>query len=406
MEKTIQSIDMHMNQIVPSIDRLSDLPDDAICHILSFLPTKISVATSILAKRWRFLWAHVPNLDFGRCDFSIKAEYSDIIHRIMLLHKVKSMTTFRLFHIYSDKYQLETWITIAIERNVQNIDLHIVVRLPRLLEELIIDESYIMDESYIIDGKLDCFNISSPTLKKLTVDFPFNLDLKVKINAPALRYLQVYDCSCVYIIVSPMPSLIEADICVNNCSLEEDEVVKFLRCLGLLFSYLEFLLSNLVTFVLSKQIPLHFLDIDVSGSIVQFDHLTRLELKLDIDWRSLIKLLEIAVNLEVLIVDVDVSYWMEAKQVPICLLLHLRNIRIDQMRYTDHEFNMVRYFLRNAKVLKRMEIYCQDIEIDFKAKFDALQRISLFERGSEACQTKDTDTTEKKIENHLPLDEE
>ncbi|GFP96502.1 hypothetical protein PHJA_001794300 [Phtheirospermum japonicum] len=73
---------------------------------------------------------------------------------------------------------------------------------------------------------------------------------------------------------------------------------------------------------------------------------------MDGHWRFIMKLIEIADNLEVLTqVDVNrIKGWIEPKQVPTCLLLHLKTKRIEQKMCTENGFDMVRYLMWNAKV--------------------------------------------------------
>ncbi|XP_045822400.1 putative FBD-associated F-box protein At3g12840 [Trifolium pratense] len=51
---------------IPTIDRISDLPDSILSHILSFLPTKQASATSILSKRWKLVWHSILTLNFDQ----------------------------------------------------------------------------------------------------------------------------------------------------------------------------------------------------------------------------------------------------------------------------------------------------------------------------------------------------
>ncbi|KAK8514939.1 hypothetical protein V6N12_001104 [Hibiscus sabdariffa] len=44
---------------------LDNLPDPILCHILSFLPARDAVRTSILSRRWRYLFtSSISKLDF------------------------------------------------------------------------------------------------------------------------------------------------------------------------------------------------------------------------------------------------------------------------------------------------------------------------------------------------------
>jgi len=47
-------------------DFISNLPDDILHHILSLLPAKDAVGTSILARRWKSLWIDLSAFDFDR----------------------------------------------------------------------------------------------------------------------------------------------------------------------------------------------------------------------------------------------------------------------------------------------------------------------------------------------------
>ncbi|GFQ03733.1 F-box/LRR-repeat protein at3g59200 [Phtheirospermum japonicum] len=333
-----------------SIDRLSCLPDDVLSRILSFLPPKLSTSTSILAQRWRFLWAHVPNLYFDSNDHHSRMRFLSIINNVMLLHKMQSITTFRLSYLDFDssEFTLETWIASAIERNVRviHLQLHVGVKLPqclltcKTLVNLRLDNCswvpssgavyfpslkrlYLFSVEYDVDEDLPhllagcpvledltlscvmergrgCCYISSPTVKKLTIDFPnddtefFNPYSMVKINTPSLLYLEVLDCLYDRLSVSPMPDLIEAYILFEIYALEV-EYNFYTRCVSRFIDSLH----NVKGLILSGRSE-EFIDLGVASHYVRFDNLTKLELTAD--WRFFPKFLESANNLEVLVI--------------------------------------------------------------------------------------------------------
>ncbi|GJZ21213.1 F-box domain containing protein [Tanacetum coccineum] len=53
-------------RMTDEIDRLSNLPDDLIHKILSFVGIKCAIELSALSSRWRYIWTSMPYLDFSK----------------------------------------------------------------------------------------------------------------------------------------------------------------------------------------------------------------------------------------------------------------------------------------------------------------------------------------------------
>ncbi|XP_030928755.1 F-box protein At4g22280-like [Quercus lobata] len=122
------------------VDRISDLPESLICHILSFLPIQEALATSILSSRWEHLWTLVSRLDLdsetigdslscgqspnqGQCKpFS----FGHIVSKLLTLHTAPYLRTFRLkFFLCRNCSRLDKWIGNVVERKLEELDLEI-----------------------------------------------------------------------------------------------------------------------------------------------------------------------------------------------------------------------------------------------------------------------------------------
>ncbi|KAL9295854.1 F-box/LRR-repeat protein [Arabidopsis thaliana] len=77
------------------MDRISNLPDEIICHIGSFLSAREAAFTTVLSKRWHNLFTIVPDLHF---DSSVKdgESLTDFVDRVMALPASSRVNKFSL----------------------------------------------------------------------------------------------------------------------------------------------------------------------------------------------------------------------------------------------------------------------------------------------------------------------
>ncbi|KAK1308687.1 putative F-box protein [Acorus calamus] len=108
------------------IDKISGLPDPVLHHILSFLPTKYSVRTSILSSRWRHLWASVPILRFDQKDFIVKPHFMDFVEGILFFRDWSLPIQKVRLRCYdgAEFFRTTTWIRVLSRRSgLQELDL-------------------------------------------------------------------------------------------------------------------------------------------------------------------------------------------------------------------------------------------------------------------------------------------
>ncbi|XP_026405466.1 putative F-box protein At3g58860 [Papaver somniferum] len=113
------------------MDRISELPDFLIQHVLSFLPTKFVVSTTVLSKRWKNLRIHVPTLDFSDCkeytsDDEGKTErFMDFVDRLLILPNMSPVHKFRLVYDrengHFDPVREKEWIATAVKCKVEEV---------------------------------------------------------------------------------------------------------------------------------------------------------------------------------------------------------------------------------------------------------------------------------------------
>ncbi|XP_065862294.1 F-box/FBD/LRR-repeat protein At4g26340-like isoform X1 [Euphorbia lathyris] len=401
-------------------DRISKLPDEIIGKILSYLPTKEAMATSVLSKRWEYLWTLTSDLDF--CDFQIldkEAENkndNDYMIKMMSFQRYVDRVIF--YHGGSDirkchmdihsKYvapSFYAWICALITCNVQKLSLGMSSNYSHLpwmffsnntLVDLSIIGSFVLDlPTYVCFPCLKILEIqflefvddastarlfsSCPVLEELTIYRIFGLkdDLEImNISVPSLKRLIVHSVISRYIQIKINTP------CLEYLQIDERSryFVNFTSSLvhanvGAVDIYLLNAISQ-VEYLSLTAIDKSLQNIIRDSALPIFKNLKTMELRDSFgwrtppnDWKVLPNLLESSPNLQVLIFsqglvsltldDQDFNHfnWQRPESVPECLSMHLKTIEIFEFVGFPEELQIVEYFLECGEVLEKMIIH-------------------------------------------------
>ena len=124
-------------------DQISELPDNILQRILSLLPIKDKIRTSVLSKRWLHLWPSNPMLNFGHCIIDLFND-DDVAAAALDRCLHSSTANLQIMHLRlnidyldgSHVTRLDRWIHRADERFLSVLELHFSDFYDRFDEEL------------------------------------------------------------------------------------------------------------------------------------------------------------------------------------------------------------------------------------------------------------------------------
>ncbi|CAA7062492.1 unnamed protein product [Microthlaspi erraticum] len=96
------------NEELPHSDRISHLPDDLLVRILSLIPVRNAMSTSLLSKRWKSVWKMMPTLVYDETCRHIGSLRSDHFFGVSLrLHEAPVLKTL-ILQLVEDSDSIDT----------------------------------------------------------------------------------------------------------------------------------------------------------------------------------------------------------------------------------------------------------------------------------------------------------
>ncbi|XP_057443649.1 F-box/FBD/LRR-repeat protein At3g14710-like [Lotus japonicus] len=191
-------------------DMISNLPDFISGRILSLLPTKDAVRTSVLSKSWTYKWTFITNLHFEDhtgpyyCTKIRKDLFVSFVNRVLLRLNSSSIQSFSL--AISDEYEplhVDQWISAVVSRKLKKLCVNSKFQLQTLsshslmkyksLEELVLNvlQCEIDVPTFALFSSLTVLNLSGVQFSVITSNKSGNVHL----NFPVLRTYTTSNCT-------------------------------------------------------------------------------------------------------------------------------------------------------------------------------------------------------------------
>uniref|UniRef100_A0A5B7B669 F-box domain-containing protein n=1 Tax=Davidia involucrata TaxID=16924 RepID=A0A5B7B669_DAVIN len=231
--KSVSNITMAGNDNITEYDLISKLPEEILCSIIPFLTMREAVTTSVLSRRWRYLWRTSLSLDFDvtnmtgdnshMCGFRTQdPNYSQQdndgfvrwVNQILALHCGARIESFRVEHWLGVEYShdIDQWIQFAVDKKVQKLDIHLSkANSFSWLGQLYVFPYWLFSQDGGMGSTLKHLslsactlslppnfssfsNLTSLTLKNTCVTE--EIVLKILSNCLCLQWLSIADCCC------------------------------------------------------------------------------------------------------------------------------------------------------------------------------------------------------------------
>nr|CAB3491197.1 unnamed protein product [Digitaria exilis] len=167
-------------------DRLGALPDEALKHVLSFLPSDDAVRTCVLARRWRDLWKSTPALRITEpeCRWKKPEDMNEFVNHLLLLRDRSPLEICELnsypYHTMSEQRDrpcryIQLWIRYALAHKA------------RMLRVLIHNTNgyFELDSAPLVSRHLIVLELDGVELGKRALDFS---------TCPSLKALKMTNC--------------------------------------------------------------------------------------------------------------------------------------------------------------------------------------------------------------------